>query len=57
MQPALIVGALVGYAAKLNGVPLDFQLNVSNVTDKKYLNGSFLYGEPRAFLLSVSTRW
>lgn len=56
-KPALIVGALVGYAAKWNGVPLDFQLNVSNLTDKKYLNGSFLYGEPRAFLLSVSTKW
>ncbi len=56
-KTAAIVGALVGYAAQWNGVPLDFQLNVSNLTDKKYLNGSFLYGEPRAFLLSASTKW
>lgn len=54
---AAIFGALAGYAAKWNGVPLDFQLNVSNLTDKKYMNGSFLYGEPRTFLVSVSTKW
>ena len=56
-KEAFIVGALFGYATKLNGVPLDFQLNVANLADKKYLNGSFLYGEPRSFLVSVSTKW
>ncbi len=56
-EQAAIFGALVGYATKWNNVPLDFQVNASNLTNKRYLNGSFLYGEPRSFLASVSTKW
>jgi outer membrane receptor protein involved in Fe transport len=56
-KDAAIFGALVGYATRFNGVPLDIQLNVQNLADERYLNGSFLYGEPRSFLLSLSTKW
>jgi outer membrane receptor protein involved in Fe transport len=54
---AAIFGGLIGYATRVNNVPLDFQLNVQNLTNERYLNGSFLYGEPRSFLLSLSTKW
>lgn len=56
-ETTAIFTALFGYNTRIRGVPLDFQLNVRNLTDKRYLNGSFLYGEPRSFLATVSTRW
>lgn len=56
-RQAAIFGALLGYETKWNSLPLDFQLNVANLTNKRYLNGSFLYGEPRTFLLSLGTKW
>lgn len=44
-----LVDFLAGYATKLGGVPVDFHLNVRNAADRRYLNSTFQYGEPRTF--------
>lgn len=52
-----LIDAMVGYVAKVGGRPLDFRLNVRNLADKHYLNGTFQYGEPRSFIASVGVRF
>ena len=52
----LLVESMVGYATKLGNIPANFRLNVRNLTDEYYLNGTFQYGEPRTFLASVGLR-
>ena len=53
----LLLEAMVGYATKLGNIPANFRLNVRNLTDEYYLNGTFQYGEPRTFLASVGLRF
>jgi outer membrane receptor protein involved in Fe transport len=53
----VLVETMVGYATKLAGIPANFRLNVRNLTDEHYLNGTFQYGEPRTFLASVGLRF
>lgn len=53
----VLFNALVGYRTKINGVPVDFRVNADNVTNKKYLNGSFQYGEPRTLTLTTTVNW
>lgn len=56
-DPVLLVNLIAGYKHKFNGVPVDYRLNVENLTDKKYLNGTFQYGEPRTVTATVTVNW
>ena len=38
-------------------LPADLRLNVRNLTDEHYLNGTFQYGEPLTAILSLSLRF
>jgi iron complex outermembrane receptor protein len=51
-----LVDAVVGYATRVRDLPVDLRLNVRNLTDEHYLNGTFQYGEPRTFIASVGVR-
>lgn len=53
----VLFDALVGYVKKVGDVTLDVRLNVKNLGDKHYLNGTFQYGEPRTFIGSVGVRF
>ncbi len=53
----VVVDALVGYATTFRDVPVDFRVNLKNLTDEKYLNGSFQYGEPLTVVGTVTVRW
>jgi outer membrane receptor protein involved in Fe transport len=48
---------MVGYATRLGNIPANFRLNVRNLTDEHYLNGTFQYGEPRTFIASVGLKF
>jgi outer membrane receptor protein involved in Fe transport len=56
-EPVTTFDALVGYAATLQRVPLDVRVNVRNLADKHYLNGTFQYGEPRTIIGTVGVRF
>ncbi len=56
-DPVVLLDAIVGYAAKFRGQAVDFRLNIRNLADKHYLNGTFQYGEPRTFITSVGVRF
>lgn len=56
-DPVLLVNLIAGYKRKFNGVPVDYRLNVENLTDKKYLNGTFQYGEPLTVTGTVTVNW
>lgn len=50
--------ALLQYRMKFAGRDAQVQLNVKNITDKKYREGNFGgWGDPRSFLVSVSTKF
>jgi len=51
-----LVDAMIGYATKVRELPVDLRLNVRNLTDELYLNGTFQYGEPRTFIVSVGVK-
>ncbi len=53
----LLVETMVGYTTRLGNIPANFRLNVRNVTDEHYLNGTFQYGEPRTFLASIGLKF
>ncbi len=53
----VLIDAIVGYATKVGDLPVDVRVNVRNVADKHYLNGTFQYGEPRTFIASVGVRF
>ncbi|MFM7750800.1 MAG: TonB-dependent receptor domain-containing protein, partial [Opitutaceae bacterium] len=53
----LLIETMVGYATRLGNIPANFRLNVRNVTDEHYLNGTFQYGEPRTFLASIGLKF
>jgi iron complex outermembrane receptor protein len=52
----VLFDAIVGYATKIGGVPVDLRVNIRNLADKHYLNGTFQYGEPRTIIGSVGLR-
>ena len=52
-EPVVLVDAMVGYATNLGELPLDLRLNVRNLTDEHYLNGTFQYGEARTVRVSA----
>ena len=45
--------ALIGYRTKFGHLPVDLRVNVRNITDRHYLNGTFQYGEPRTFIAAM----
>jgi outer membrane receptor protein involved in Fe transport len=55
-EAVILFDGLIGYATKLGKVPVDVKLNVRNIGDKHYLNGTFQYGEPRTFIVSLGLR-
>lgn len=56
-DPVLLVNLIAGYKHKFSGVPVDYRLNIENLTDKKYLNGTFQYGEPLTVTGTVTVTW
>ncbi len=48
---------VVGYETKLGDRPVNLRLNVRNLFDKHYLNGTFQYGEPRTILAAVGVKF
>lgn len=52
-----LVDAVVGYATKVGGMPLDLRVNVRNLANLHYLNGTFQYGEPRTFIAAVGVKF
>ncbi len=53
----VLFDALVGYATKFGRFPADLRINVRNLADKHYLNGTFQYGEPRTIIASVGLKF
>jgi iron complex outermembrane receptor protein len=56
-EAVVLVDAMIGYATKFGEVPVDLRVNVRNVTDRHYLNGTFQYGEPRTVIASMGLRF
>ena len=55
--PVVLFDALVGYTKPVGDTVIDARLNVRNLTDRNYLNGTFQYGEPRVFIASIGLRF
>jgi outer membrane receptor protein involved in Fe transport len=49
--------AAAGYTLKLGNQPVDLRVNVRNLGNTRYLNGTFQYGEPRTILGSIGLRF
>lgn len=56
-EAVVLVDAMIGYETKFGELPVDFRLNIRNLTDRHYLNGTFQYGEPRTVFASMSMRF
>jgi outer membrane receptor protein involved in Fe transport len=56
-EPVVIYDAVIGYTTKIGQVAVDARINVRNLTDEHYLNGTFQYGEPRMFIGTVGLRF
>lgn len=56
-DPVVLFDAMIGYTTKVREQPVEFRLNVRNLTDEYYLNGTFQYGEPRTFIGTVRLRF
>jgi outer membrane receptor protein involved in Fe transport len=56
-EAVVIYDAVIGYATKVADLPIDVRVNVRNLADKHYLNGTFQYGEPRTWIASVGMRF
>ena len=56
-EPVVLFDAVVGYATKIQNLPFDVRVNVRNLADKHYLNGTFQYGEPRTVIFSAGLRF
>ena len=55
-EPVVLLDAMVGFATKFGRLPVDVRVNVRNLADKHYLNGTFQYGEPRTWIATVTVR-
>ncbi len=53
----VLFDAIVGYATKFGRFPADLRINVRNLADLHYLNGTFQYGEPRTIVASVGLKF
>lgn len=49
--------AMFGYETKLGDLPVNARVNIRNLLDKHYLNGTFQYGEPRTVIASIGVRF
>jgi outer membrane receptor protein involved in Fe transport len=49
--------AALGYTAQLFGRPVEFQLNVENITDELYSGGGRAWSPPRTFTFQATTRF
>ena len=47
----------LGYTVNLAGRPVEFQLNVENLTDELYSAGGRSFSPPRQWLLQATTRF
>jgi len=56
-DPVVLFDAMVGYTTKVANVGVDFRVNVRNLLDEHYLNGTFQYGEPLTVIGSVGLRF
>jgi outer membrane receptor protein involved in Fe transport len=56
-DPVVLFDLMVGYTATIRNQGVDLRVNVRNLTDERYLNGTFQYGEPRTIVGSVGWRF
>lgn len=56
-EPVVTFDVLVGYTTKIREWAVDARVNVRNLADKHYLNGTFQYGEPRMIIGTVGVRF
>jgi outer membrane receptor protein involved in Fe transport len=56
-EPVVLFDALVGYTTKVGRFGVDMRVNVRNLLDEHYLNGTFQYGEPRTAIATVGLRF
>lgn len=56
-DPVVLFDAVVGYTTKVGNIGVDARINVRNLTDEYYLNGTFQYGEPRTFIGTIGLRF
>ena len=56
-DPVVLLDLVIGYTVKWQNLPVDLRINVRNLADKHYLNGTFQYGEPRTILGSMRVRF
>lgn len=56
-ETVALFDAVIGYRTKFGNLPVDLRLNVRNLTDKYYLNGTFQYGEPRTFIAAMGIKF
>ena len=53
----ILFDAMFGYATKIAGVAVDARINVKNLADEHYLNGTFQFGEPRTIIGTIGFRF
>lgn len=56
-EAVILFDAMVGYTTRVRDVQVEARLNVRNLADEHYLNGTFQYGEPRTFIASLGLRF
>ncbi len=56
-DPAVLADVLVGYVTKIGGLPVDLHASVRNLADRRYLNNTFQYGEPRTYRVGVRLKF
>lgn len=56
-EPVVLFDAVVGYTTEVRDMEVDVRVNVRNLTDEDYLNGTFQYGEPRTFIAAIGLRF
>jgi outer membrane receptor protein involved in Fe transport len=56
-ETVALIDAVVGYTTKIGDLPVDARVNVRNLADKNYLNGTFQYGEPRTIIAAIGVKF
>jgi iron complex outermembrane receptor protein len=56
-EPVVLLDAVVGYSTKLRDAMLNVRVNIRNLADEHYLNGTFQYGEPRTIIGTVGLQF
>ena len=57
LDPRIVVNARAGYAARLFGRAVTYNLNVSNVFNEKYYPSSISMGDPTSWRFSLEYRY